>query len=57
MENGTQQLKPDAEVHVKFSGQLVEQMGDDWSPPVECRLVKQDDGTYDLQTRYAQRSE
>ena len=38
-------------VIVRFSRELVEQMADYWSPPVECRLVRRENGEYDLLAR------
>lgn len=36
---------------VKISGALIEGMGDDWSPPVQAKLTKNQDGTYKMLTR------
>jgi hypothetical protein len=35
-------------ITIEASTQLVQQMADEWSPPVQCKLVKQDDGTYEM---------
>jgi len=45
------QLVQEGIVLVKVSDELVEQMGDDWSPLVQCRLTKNEDGTYEMQSR------
>ena len=37
----------DEDVTVKFSRQLVEQMADKWSAPVQWKMVKRRDGTYE----------
>jgi hypothetical protein len=50
------QLERDGVVLVRVTGQLVERMGDDWSPPVQCKLTKNDDGIYEMQTRYVEAS-
>lgn len=38
------------DVTVRFSRELVEQMAD-WGPPVQCKLVRLENGEYDLLAR------
>jgi hypothetical protein len=45
-------LSGNADVTVKFSKQLVERMVDRWGAPVECKLIAQADGTYEMWCRY-----
>lgn len=49
------QLEREGVVLVKVTGQLVAQMSDDWSA-AQVKLVKNDDGTYEMRTRYIEAS-
>lgn len=52
----TKLLRYDADLVVPclVSRQLIERMGEDWSPPCEIKFVEDDRGLCDIATRYCE---